>query len=554
MNRIAICLGVVALTVFPAVADEVRPQSSIQSVTVYPQGASVTRRVPATLPAGASAVLIDDLPANIEADSLKVEGSADATIEIGSVETRPAPADAVKDPKRQAFLDEIQALTDRLGGINDRLAALDGRRTFVEHLIEATPSGFGKALGQSGDGIERWSAAAETIGNELAAIADAAGALRLEGRSVQTRIDEANKALAALPAPRDHVIARVELQATAAANGVLLISYRVPDAAWAPAYDAMLKTDESGGKPAITVIRRAEVTQATGEDWANVALTLSTARPSRGTAAPELAPLLVAFATEQPVSESAPRAAGKVEGRAPVPPAMLDAAAGGASADRPVAIAQAVADFGDFRAEYKVPGLVSVESGVGARGLRVATDEGMAELEVRAVPSLSDAAYLQARFVALSGAPFLAGKVSLFRDGAYVGSGALAFTNAGKPLELGFGVDDLVHVTRTALDRATAEHGILSSRRTDTRRFRITVENLHRQKMAITVYDRTPYAEDEKITVVRLPDATAPTAENVDDRRGVLAWRYDYAPGESRDIQNAYEVSWPASESVVLDD
>jgi hypothetical protein len=34
----------------------------------------------------------------------------------------------------------------------------------------------------------------------------------------------------------------------------------------------------------------------------------------------------------------------------------------------------------------------------------------------------------------------------------------------------------------------------------------------------------------------------------------VLAWSYLYQPGESRDIENAYRISWPADESVVLAD
>ena len=53
------------------------------------------------------------------------------------------------------------------------------------------------------------------------------------------------------------------------------------------------------------------------------------------------------------------------------------------------------------------------------------------------------------------------------------------FTNPGAEIDLGFGVDDNVKVVRTELERATGEHGILSSRKTDLRRFKITVENLH---------------------------------------------------------------------------
>jgi hypothetical protein len=111
-----------------------------------------------------------------------------------------------------------------------------------------------------------------------------------------------------------------------------------------------------------------------------------------------------------------------------------------------------------------------------------------------------------------------------------------------------------VKVTRVELDRAVGENGIFSSRRSDTRRFRITAENLHKQPIRVTVLDRMPYSEDEKVEVVRLDDTTDPTVENVDDRRGVLSWSFLYEAGESREIQNAYRVSWPAGETVVLAD
>jgi hypothetical protein len=70
--------------------------------------------------------------------------------------------------------------------------------------------------------------------------------------------------------------------------------------------------------------------------------------------------------------------------------------------------------------------------------------------------------------------------------------------------------------------------------------------------MTITVLDRVPYAEDETISVTRLDEATKPTAEDVDDRRGVIAWTATYDPGEARQILNGYRVSWPSDREVVL--
>ncbi|MEO8667738.1 MAG: mucoidy inhibitor MuiA family protein [Bauldia sp.] len=554
MFRIA--LGLVVFAAVPAMADELRPASPIQSVIVYPSGAAVSRSLALRLPTGGSVIVIDDLPAEVETDSIKVDGSGDGAFSIGSVATKFLPADPDGDPARKAALDAIRSLEDRAGGIDDRIAALDSRRKFIEKMIDTTPNGFSRMLAENAGGIEKWSAASAALGADLDAVAAARRGLEIEKRAIEADKAAAQKQLGELPPPRDRVELRIEVSAEAAASANLSVGYRLPSARWEPVYDAQLSTGEAGGKPSLAIVRRAEITQATGEDWRGVALTLSTSRPAGGTAAPYLDAALASL--EHPYE---PEAAGSTSYDTLADAPMPAARAIGGEADlarkdeaRPADVVEAAADFGDFHAEYRVPATVSLESGVGARAFRIATETPTVELQVRAVPILTPSAYLTARFLAPAGAPLLAGKVALYRDGAFVGQGAIAFANAGSKIDLGFGTDDRVKVTRVALDRATAEHGVFSSRKTDTRRFKITVENLHRQPLSITVLDRAPYAEDETVRVVRLEGATAPTTENVDDRRGVMAWTYTYDAGQTRDIEHGYEVSWPADKVVYLTD
>ena len=551
MPRIRLCLGLLVFLAVPAAAEDVVATSTITSVVVYPQGATVVRTAAIDLPAGASVVVIDGLPLAIEADSLKVEGAATGALAIASVETRYVPAGETTDPARQAILDAIRNVEDRIAALDDRIAALDGRRRFLERLIEATPEGFGAALSEGVGAIDQWATAAATIGDGLAAAAKDMQSARIEQRTLNETLAGHRKELAELPEPRDSLAVRIAVTAEGPASGMLAVSYRTPVASWVPTYDAQLSTGEDGAPPSLTIVRRAEVTQATGEDWTDVAMTLSTTRTTGGTMAPFLAASLVAIFDEYdygyPASESA------VATPRPLPAPSLDAvlnAFGGADEEAAKYI-EAAADFGDFRAEYVVPGRVSVDSGKGARSMRIATEQVVARIEVRAVPMLSDAAYLHAAFVPPDGAPMLAGKVALFRDGTFVGNGELPFGRAGRELNLGFGIDDRVRVTRVALDRETGQHGILTSRKTDTSRFKITVDNLHSQPVEIAVYDRIPYAEDDSVAIVRLRDMTEPTVVNVDDRRGVLAWTYIYKPGETREILNGYEVSWPADKQLV---
>lgn len=182
--------------------------------------------------------------------------------------------------------------------------------------------------------------------------------------------------------------------------------------------------------------------------------------------------------------------------------------------------------------------------------MRIATEDLAPTLEVRAVPAVSDAAYLTARFRNTSGAPYVGGNAVLYRDGAFAGTVPLAFTAPNAELTLGFGIDDKVAVTRTTLERKTGERGLISSEKTDERRYRIKVENRHARPISIVVLDQLPVSEAKTITVQALPEATPPTASAVDSRRGVVAWGYDYAAGETKEITHAFAVSWPADQDV----
>jgi uncharacterized protein (TIGR02231 family) len=212
----------------------------------------------------------------------------------------------------------------------------------------------------------------------------------------------------------------------------------------------------------------------------------------------------------------------------------------------PVVQQQAIADFGDFRANFIIPGPVSVVSGGGVRSVRLATDTAEARLFATATPRIAEQAFLTAAFTLESQAPLLAGNANLFRDGSYVGMGRVAFANPGAEVELGFGPDDQVRVAFTLLSRESGQRGLITRVSTDERHYEITVDNLHTRPMEITIIDRVPVAEDERIIVERLGDTTEPTETDVDGTRGVLAWTYDYEAGETRTINNGYLVTWPS--------
>src|ERR1051325_11281706 len=79
---------IAVIAAVPALAAEIETSSQVDAVTVYPDGATVTRLIRLDLPAGDSTLLARDFPLTLDPSSLRVEGAGGARLVIGAVEAR----------------------------------------------------------------------------------------------------------------------------------------------------------------------------------------------------------------------------------------------------------------------------------------------------------------------------------------------------------------------------------------------------------------------------------------------------------------------------------
>ena len=170
-------------------------------------------------------------------------------------------------------------------------------------------------------------------------------------------------------------------------------------------------------------------------------------------------------------------------------------------------------------------------------------------LGVRTVPKREEKAYLYAKLTVARGTPLLPGQIALFRDSTFVGNGRIPLLAGGEEHELGFGIDDQVVVRHVLVEEKRSESGIITTAKTDTRTYRITVKNLHERPIPVTVLDQIPVSLNADIKV-ELTGRTAPSRRDVDDKRGILAWDMTLAPDEERAIEFGYRATWPAAKKV----
>ncbi len=531
--------------VAPVLAAEMDVRSAIDAVTVYPDGATVTRLIAVDLPAGDTTLIARDFPPGLDPASLRVEGESAAGVTIGAIDARPPRAE------RPAIAPElerrIEALRDERQVLDDRIAAETARKAFAQRFASNVPFG----LGEKGEArpLSEWRAAFGAVADEIAAADAAMREARLKQREIDRELARLDAQIRTNP-PRKMEV-RVDLAAGANARAVFRVSYTVRGARWAPLYDARLDSGTRERKPALELVRRAEIVQQTGEDWSDVALSVSTVRTAKGGSAPELRPLIVRY--PQPV-QPVPRAAtgGRADlGYAPAPasePAQQAEDARTRSA--PAAEREATLETGGYQAIFRIPGRISVAANEGAKSFRVATAKIAPDLLSRATPALDETAFLEASFKQAEEAPLLPGRVSLYRDGIYVGRGRMALTPRDETVRLGFGADDKVTVTRAIVRKIEGSTGIITSAKTDEREYKITVRSGHERAIRLVVEDQVPTSETEDIKVELLPVTTPPTERDVRDRRGVLAWSFEAAPGEAREIKLGWRIRWPADKIV----
>jgi uncharacterized protein (TIGR02231 family) len=538
-------VAVVAFAAVPARAADVDATSIVDAVTVYPDGASVTRVIAVDLASGDTTLVARDFPLALDPSSLRVEGEAAAKLTIGAVDTRPPraapPVDLPELDKR------IEALKDERGNLEGAVAAAAARRKFAERFAEASPAG----LGEKGEArpIDEWRKAFAAVAEEVAAADAAIRDAKRKQREIDREIAriEADRAIK----PPGKLEVRIDLAASFATRATLRVTYAAHNARWMPVYDARLDTGTKDRKPALELVRRAEITQATGEDWSNVALAVSTVRTARGGNAPDLNSLIVRYPPTPVPPAPSPQAAAAFSDTAK--PRSLQAAIAAGAVEQHAEEQQASADVGSFQVTFKIPGRVSVGAGEGAKGLLVSTATIAPDLAIRAAPVRDPTAFLEASFVQSEDAPLLPGRIALYRDGVFVGRGQMTAAGKDETVRLGFGVDDKVKIERAVVRRNEGSAGlIVTTSKTDERAFKTSVRNGHDFPIRMAIEDQLPVSENEDIQVEMLPSTTPPTATNVRDRRGVLEWAFEEKPGEARDISFAWRVRWPKDKGAVM--
>ncbi|HEY1099871.1 MAG TPA: DUF4139 domain-containing protein, partial [Myxococcota bacterium] len=245
----------------------------LERVVVTANGALVTRRVPVS--AGAARLVVTGLPLRLVDDTLRVR-PAEGAIHVGLVEERCA----VEVTAGAADVDEAALLEARLQvlRINQRRSSLKVLRAVGAVDISLPPPEI--AAGPDAAGLLELLDAAD---RRAAGLLHLEQQLTLELRSAERALRDLEHRRRVDPTP-PRVLRGIEVDITADSDGAVDVEYFVHAARWVPSYALHLRSED--GRRRARVVLGALIAQASGEDWNDVALAVTTARLDRASTLP----------------------------------------------------------------------------------------------------------------------------------------------------------------------------------------------------------------------------------------------------------------------------
>jgi uncharacterized protein (TIGR02231 family) len=327
----------------------------------------------------------------------------------------------------------------------------------------------------------------------------------------------------------------VEISAPAAGRADFDFTYVIPHTAWEMTYD--VRADSA--RHMIGLFVYGDIRQTTGENWEDIALSLSTGAPASAISPPEPAPWYIDIAApyrseEAEYPEGAARAAKSMNGR----PYRKTAQ----KAPRPEETG--ITEKGPYF-EISFPVRQDIASSVKSQKKFIREflleKKSAPRFFYEAVPEEARTGYLKAAVKNTTGLPWLSGEAQIFLDGEFMGKTSMPAMAPGMEEEIVLGVEPRIAVKKELVRKHEDTAGLMGGRRRISYKYKITVENRLARGIEVFVYDSMPLSRNEKIDVkVRNLSHRFVRDENFRKTtryaRGIRKWRLAIGAGAKKEI------------------
>ncbi len=514
-------------------------ETSIDKVTVFRDGARVTRRGAATLIRGPQKVLVRGITELAHEDSFRVKGKGPATLSTIDIRRR-----------REVFNPEVEtkSLHEQLKKLElERRKVVDEIETFKQRLSNIT-----RMMAKFADTFGMLYAANEAGIEQLSVMDSESNRLHEDTtrrvRSLEEKLREIDNQIQVLRSKIGNIQSRrriesfydveIALEGKKEGKVELEVTYQVNGAQWNPSYDVDLYP--GGAK----VRRIAMVGNQTRENWEKVSLVVSTATAKpveaiegtpfiisaydpemmRRRRAEKMAAMRMAKQDRRPAMKAAAALAAPPP---PAPPPEIEEefaeateAASGISIyemSKPVTI-----PFDDDRHPVTL-----IEEEFDSTTVHYWYTDAMAEVVAQDEIENGDTVLLP-------------GKAKVYAEGEYIGESAIDLVSPREKFKLGTRVAHDVKAEKNLVEREIEKAGITRAKLRRAYKYRLRIESYSKHSVKMQVFDRVPHSLTPSIEVkIEWNKLNAKKHE-----LGVVEWLLEIEPKQKKEIVYDFVVEW----------
>ncbi len=528
-----------------ATAETIDTSSTIVAVTVFPDRALVTRRAELKLAKGVHDVRVGSLPGTIEDASISAKGSGEAKVTLFGAKLVTTQLETPQSPRVKELEEQITQVNDRLTQLQHAKEVARQERDFLMSIKAASSDQVGKDIITKQPAVADLESLLGFLDRELTGTYQKELQGEAQARELTKQLDRLNRELSQLygESRKQETSIIVDLEADTPGRFVLEVSYRLLGATWTPSYEARA----SSGADTVEIVTSGIVRQRTGEDWRDVTVSLSTARPSVQGRMPEMQPWWLRKQEPMRFEEKALKRRSydmmKLAADAPAPAEEE----GAAFKNKEAVMAQASVETKGPAVVYTLPKPETMLSDWQPRKAAVGGYAMPASLAYEATPRLSPYAYLRAKVTNDTELVLLPGDVQVFLDGAFVGSSSIDLVGPTEHFDLYLGVDERIRVERRQLKAkvdVSVLPGLHGKMKTIDYEYLTTLENRRSSPSEITVIDQLPVSQHDEIKVEQVVFEPKPSDQD-EEKPGVHRWTLSLSPGGKQTVKISYRVKHP---------
>lgn len=540
--------------------DTARADATMNNATIYfGYGAELTHQSKVKVESSTRIIEISQLSTTVDPNSLQVSVPEDVALLSQHYQVYyPVTPPVAKSKEAERLEDSINLVVKEISRIDNLIVIDQEILTKTGLLIETTINTSGNKTITSEELLKLLEYYNAKIEKSKTNIYNNNQAIKL----LNKRIEDLRKRIAALNVPppaNQKPYGKVFLQVMCKRSGEIPVSlsYYTNNAGWTALYDIRVNSKTNKVK----MVYKASLTQSTGIDWKNTRLTLSTGTPNFGVNAPVLTPWYLQLYVPGIYTDLQRRAAQGNATRNIIQSFddknLSEVVVNGYGSYRqqpanektidPSTLQQyTTLNQGQLNTNFEIDLPYDIESDGQLHSVTIKDQEIACTLKNYVVPRIDRDAYLLAEVAEWQNLDLLPGDANIIMDDTYIGKSVIDPNTTADTLNLALGRDKRVAVKRSLVKE-------LSSLKTTGKEskqvftYEILVKNNKVTDVNLLLKDQYPLSTIKEV-VVKLEDGSE---AQINEETGVLTWKIELKPGESRKVRFSYSVTYPKDKKIV---